>query len=245
MSYILSGKRASIFTITIITIYLMGVTISKCILAGKVLSKVFDHVTFLNKIYPWLGLFFVCGGVFSFKDVASTKVLQYFIIGIRCVALMAMIVGAIYVAAAFGAHRLDENGLMNFEYFPELFSNTLFGLVCHHSISSIVSPIKPEAGIRFAIRFGFLVSIILCLIIPLTGIIAFGSNLVSNQKGNLKYYNYAFESQLPMVYYFVSFYVFLNIAAIPVLIIVVRNNILKLAIPKINPNQFSSNAFHM
>ena len=118
MSMLLSGKRASIFTITIITIYLMGVTISKCILAGKVLSKVFAHVNFLNKIYPWLGLFFICGGVFSFKDVASTKVLQFFIIGIRCLALAAMLIGAIYVAAAFGSHSLTENGVANFEFFP-------------------------------------------------------------------------------------------------------------------------------
>ena len=110
----LSGKRASIFTITIITIYLMGVTISKCILAGKVLSKVFDHVTFLNKIYPWLGLFFICGGVFSFKDVASTKILQFFIIGIRCLALGAMLIGAIYISGAYGAHSIVENGSFNF-----------------------------------------------------------------------------------------------------------------------------------
>lgn len=74
----------------------------------------------------------------------------------------------------------------------------------------------------------------------MTGVIAFGENLVNDQKGNLKYYNYAFEEQLPFVYYFVSFYVFLNIASIPILIIVVRNNILKMAFPSINANQFSS-----
>lgn len=114
MTLLLSGKRASIFTIIIITTYLMGVTISKCILAGKVLSKVFSHVNFLNKIYPWLGLFFVCGGIFSFRDVASTKILQYFIITVRCLALGAMIIGAIYVSAAFGGHSLTESGLVNF-----------------------------------------------------------------------------------------------------------------------------------
>ena len=35
MANILSGKRASIFATVTITIYLMGVVISKCILAGR------------------------------------------------------------------------------------------------------------------------------------------------------------------------------------------------------------------
>lgn len=90
-----------------------------------------------------------------------------------------------------------------------------------------------------------MISIISSLLIPFTGIIAFGSELTNQQKGNLKYYNYAFEEKLPWVYYLVSFYVFLNIAAIPVLIIVIRNNILKLALPKINPNKFSSNSVYI
>jgi hypothetical protein len=37
MTNLLSGKRASIFSTVIITIYLMGVVISKCILAGKLI----------------------------------------------------------------------------------------------------------------------------------------------------------------------------------------------------------------
>lgn len=61
---------------------------------------------FLDKIYPWLGLFFISGAVFSFKDVASTKILQIFIIVIRCLSIGAMLVGAVYIAIAYGGHSL-------------------------------------------------------------------------------------------------------------------------------------------
>lgn len=81
---------------------------------GKVLSKVFHAVPFLNQIYPWLALFFISGAFFSFKDVASTKILQFFIIAVRCLSLSAMLIGAIYVAIAYGGHSLNENGLFNF-----------------------------------------------------------------------------------------------------------------------------------
>lgn len=74
----------------------------------------FSHVPFLDLIYPWLGLFFISGSVFSFRDVSSTKILQIFIIIIRFFAVGAMLVGAIYIAVKYGAHSLSENGLANF-----------------------------------------------------------------------------------------------------------------------------------
>lgn len=61
-----------------------------------------------------------------------------------------------------------------------MLSNTLFSMICHHSISSIVSPVKPTSGIKTAIRYGFLISIILSVLIPFTGMLAFGNNLVSD-----------------------------------------------------------------
>lgn len=93
---------------------------------------------------------------------------------------------------------------------------------------------------KLTIKIVFIVSMILNLLVPVTGIMAFGDNLVSPQKGNIKYYNYAFESQLPFVYYFTSFYVFLNIASIPVIVIVIRNNIMRMLFPELQPDTLSS-----
>ena len=57
-----------------IAIYLMGVLISKCISSGVILAQVFEDITVLDSRYSWLILFFFTSVVFSFRDVAGTKI---------------------------------------------------------------------------------------------------------------------------------------------------------------------------
>lgn len=83
------------------------------------------------------------------------------------------------------------------------------------------------------------------LIIPITGIMAFGNNLVHPINGLLEsshkliYYNEDFRGRIDIVYYIVSFYVFLNVAAFSVYIIVIRENMFGIFFPKIEPNKVS------
>jgi ubiquinone biosynthesis protein COQ9 len=66
------------------------------------------------------------------------------------------------------------------------------------------------------------------IIIPLTAIMAFGTDLVHSNTGlleeshNLIYYSEDFKGKLDFVYYIVSFYLFLNVTAFSVYIIVIR-----------------------
>jgi len=153
-----------------------------------------------------------------------------------------MIVGAIYIIIRYGSQGLVPPGTsaINFTFFPALFSNTIFGLLCHHSIPSIVSTVKPADGVKQSIRYGYLSSIITIIIIPITAIMAFGTKLSEAKPGDLKYYNFDFKEQASPVYYLVSFYVFLNVASVPVLTIVLRNNILRLLAPNVDSKVFSS-----
>lgn len=115
------------------------------------------------------------GALFSFKNVQQTKVLQYMIVVVRFVSILSMIFGAIYIIMKKGSKGLVPSGsIANFKYFPELFSNTIFGLLCHHSLPSIVATVTPSDGIKQSLRYGFLVSILSIIIIPITGIMAFG-----------------------------------------------------------------------
>lgn len=68
---------------------------------------------------------------------------------------------------------------------------------------------------------------------------AFGDDLGTGT--HLKYYNFDFQGKFDATYWVVSFYVFLNIAAFSVYIIVIRTNILRLIKPKVNPLALSSN----
>jgi hypothetical protein len=83
------------------------------------------------------------------------------------------------------------------------------------------------------------------LIIPITAAFAFGNNLISPSAGmlgdghNLIYYSEDFKGRLDFIYYIVSFYVFLNIAAFSVYIIVIRRNFLAIVRPLANPDHLS------
>jgi len=78
------------------------------------------------------------------------------------------------------------------------------------------------------ISFGF--GLLVFLLIPLTGIWAFPGlnkycfyNIVYNQDG------------VRWAYYIISFYMFLNIAALPVLTITIRKNMMKVLVPHLMP----------
>lgn len=83
------------------------------------------------------------------------------------------------------------------------------------------------------------------VLIPLTAIMAFGNNLIHPKttmfgaSHSLIYYNEDFKGKLDFIYYIVSFYVFLNVAAFSVYIIVIRTNVLAILKPEIDANKIS------
>lgn len=108
----------------------------------------------------------------------------------------------------------------------------------HHSLPGIINNLKNSEDVRFVIRNGFLITGIVLVIIPITGCMAFGKELGTGK--GLQYYNFDFEGKINFIYWFVSFYVFLNIAAFSVYIIVIRTNLLRIINPSVNPLKISS-----
>lgn len=112
----------------------------------------------------------------------------------------------------------------------------------HHSLPNIVGNLRTTEDVRFVIKNAFIISGSILLIIPITAAMAFGKDLIG-EEGKLKYYNFDFESEIPFIYWITSFYVFLNIAAFSVYIIVVRTNILGIIQPSVNPKVLNSTFF--
>lgn len=82
----------------------------------------------------------------------------------------------------------------------------------------------------------FSFGILILTLLPIIGIIAFGPGLCDPQKPNdMIYFQYNFKDKANWVYYFVTFYFFLNIAAFPVVTITLRNNLMKLFTPQFMP----------
>jgi len=77
MSKYLWGKWGDIITTIILTIYLIGVLISKTIASSNILCDMFEYigVGVLDSYYFWLSLFCVCAIAFSFSDIGGIKIL--------------------------------------------------------------------------------------------------------------------------------------------------------------------------
>lgn len=71
---------------------------------------------------------------------------------------------------------------------------------------------------------------------------AFGGDMNDPfSNGGIKYFNSNFKDLYDWVYYFTTFYVFLNVSSLPVLAIVLRHNFIKLT--KINDKKSRNRVF--
>lgn len=70
-------------------------------------------------------------------------------------------------------------------------------------------------------------------LVSMIGMVGLGPALVNDpfDKKDLTFFNEAFKGKVDSVYYFTSFYIFLNISAIPVLTLVLRNNLIYFLTP--------------
>lgn len=115
----------------------------------------------------------------------------------------------------------------------------VFSFLFHHSIPTITQTLKKREEINEFIKIAFKVAGTVMIIIPITAIMAFGTNLVHSDtkllgsSHNLIYYSEDFKGRLDFIYYIVSFYLFLNVTAFSVYIIVIRENVFRIFFPKI------------
>ena len=162
-----------------ISVYLLGTSISKCIMTANTLSKAFTDVSgprLLENEYFWLSLFFIAGAVFSFRSIDKTRIMQLIIIGARILTISLFLGGAIFLFCKNGVKKLTppNGGFFNINKFVEIFSNSVFSLMFHHSLPNIVGSLKTTEDVRFVIKNAFLISGVVLILIPLTGTMAFG-----------------------------------------------------------------------
>lgn len=158
----------------------------------------------------------------------------------RIISIVLFLFGAVFLFCRDGIKKLtpSEGGVINISDFVSLFSNSVFSFMFHHSFPNIVNNLNTTQDVQFVLRYAFLISGSVLMIIPITGVMAFGQDLGTGS--HLKYYNFDFQSQIGFIYWITSFYVFLNIAAFSVYIIVIRTNILHAIDRKIDAKKLSS-----
>jgi hypothetical protein len=125
-----------------------------------------------------------------------------------------------------------ENALFQFDQFPNLFSNTIFTLTMHAILTGLLTPVKPDKLVRPVVKYGFIASGIIYVILSILGVLAFGTGLYyENSPGNLKFYHFNFKDHYPVAFYIVSFYFFLLISIFPMITIAVRNSLIYILLP--------------
>lgn len=234
MATLLWGTPGKVAVVIVLTVYMMGILITKCISTGTVMSELFVEVDVLNNFYFWMALFFLTSMFFCFKDVQGTKILQTIISIFRAFVILLMFCGALYLIANDKSikHTLTPGEYKAFHItgFEDFFSTAVFAFMCHHSIPSMLRPVKPSRYIKTILYSGFAVGATILITVSLTGISAFGDQYMHN-KGEKSYYNMWFKGNINWIYYIISFYLFFNITAFPVLVITTRNNLMKCIVP--------------
>jgi hypothetical protein len=161
-------------------------------------------------------------------------VMRFVVTGLMCV-------GAIYYIGSAGAHPSEAfDWSKQIKYLAKVFGNTTFIFIYHHSISGIIYPVRPQKEVKKMFLYSNIIGTSFLVVEAILAYMAFGAldsfcvadpNDPASEK-EVKFpcrvsdlYNENFLN-LPGIGQICNFYPLLNIAAVPVLNITLRNNLL-------------------
>lgn len=182
-----------------------------------------------------LTVFFLCMLPFVFFNVQKTKWLQILTTILRWVSFLMMISIAIARIAKNGAARPP---LADIAGVPTLFGAAIYSFMCHHSLPSLISPIKDKGKINTLFVIDYSLILLFYVLLCATAIYAF------DDLQDLYTLNFApntpNSADLPgawvWVKYFIALFpVFTISASFPIIGITLRNNLKTLCQPKGRP----------
>jgi amino acid permease len=173
-------------------------------------------------------------GFFSFQ---KTKYLQFFTMGTRNTALFMMIIlGFIFIGQGNGALP-DQLPLVNWAGLPKMFGVAVYAFMCHHSLPSIVTPIKDKSFVGKLMGIDLLLIYLTYILLNYSAMFAFGA--IENQTCDSTpgpackiqpLYTWNFNSYhiVPIAKFLGLFPVFTLSTNFPLIMITLRNNVMNL-----------------
>jgi hypothetical protein len=176
-------------------------------------------------------IFGVIAIYFSFGNIENAKVLQIVTTCLRFITTFLMMVGSMISFGYEGVSSPKDWITPDLDYIHLLFGNTIFVFICHHSVSGIVYPVRPQSTIKPMFFWSFLIGSCTLLLEATLAMLAF-SHIENDSCDEFpceiqKLYNINFAN-LPVIGQIVNFYPMLNVAAVPILTITLRNNLFQL-----------------
>jgi len=120
----------------------------------------------------FVAVFLLLLGPFAFFNVSKTKYLQIFTTVMRWVAFIAMVTLSITRIADKSTPH-GNPPVADFSTAPTVFGVSVYAFMCHHSIPSLVSPIKNKSAIAAIMATDYILIALFYLILAYTGIFAF------------------------------------------------------------------------
>lgn len=154
---------------------------------------------------------------------------------LRFVVTFLMMCGSIYYWADYGPSTTPVFDFKNqISHLAQVFGNTTFVFIYHHSISGIIYPVRPQKSIKKMFLWSNIIGAAFLLCEAWLAYFAFAARETECDKPDAVFpckvaplYNYNFL-KIPVVGQIANFYPMLNIAAVPILNITLRNNLLDL-----------------
>jgi len=148
----------------IIAAYMYGAMIFKYVSGAKSLSQGISftftgHKEQLDKDYHFyyvcIILFAMVSIMFSLGNIENSRVLQVVSMYMRFFTTFMMIIGSIYAIFINGITYENNDSNPSFEHAPNLFANTVFVFIAHHSIAGVVKPVRPQKSVYNIIFYSF------------------------------------------------------------------------------------------
>ncbi|XP_075153093.1 transmembrane protein 104 homolog isoform X2 [Haematobia irritans] len=171
---------------------------------------------------------FICiFGPFAAFSVQKTKYLQIITVIFRWCAFIFMISIALKLLITQGAKGHPVS--MNIYGIPALFGACVYSFMCHHSLPSLLAPIRDKLSVRRILCADYLVICLFYLLLAMTGIFAFERledlytlNFIPDQTDD---YSFSAELLICIDYFLALFPVFTLSASFPIIAITLRNNL--------------------
>jgi len=173
---------------------------------------------------------------FSFGDIENSKTLQIVSAVARIVTLLMMYGGTIYYLDVDGVSKHEPvwDWKVQKDSLATVFGNTVFVFIYHHSIPGIMYPVRPQSKLSNMFLIANIIGAIALLLEGQLAFMAFSGlpNECNDPSGTHfpcrvdKLFNENFQD-IPIIGPICQFYPMLNVSAVPILTITLRNNFMQ------------------
>ena len=181
-----------------------------------------------NFYYICIFVFAAISLAFSLGNIENSRGLQIVSMYLRFFTTFLMIIGSLYSIFKYGVTIEFDDLWPHWNHASNLFANTVFVFVIHHSVAGIVKPVRPQKSVYDILFYSFSLGSGILLIESILASVAFSS--VTQPSCDTfpceikPLYNENFTA-LPFIGQVSNFYPAFNVAAVPILTITLRNNL--------------------